>query len=108
MTAAFTAVTIYDRARVGAARVLARTLREHHPDAALLASSVADSANAPLDAPDTGAMAATFLRPFAGDVAWAHIDNGSSAWLERPWAEWPEGPTGTPLRALVEYLVPSR
>lgn len=37
MTAAFTAVTIFDRARVGAARVLAHTLHAHHPDAALIA-----------------------------------------------------------------------
>ena len=71
---------------------------------ALLASRVADSANAPADAPDTGQVAATFLRPFAGDVPWVHIDNGSGAWLERDAGAWPAGPTGTPLRALVRWL----
>lgn len=37
MTVAFTAVTIYDRSRIGAARVLARSVREHHPDAEVVA-----------------------------------------------------------------------
>jgi glycosyltransferase involved in cell wall biosynthesis/SAM-dependent methyltransferase len=47
MTVAFTAVTIYDRSRIGAVRVLARTLAEHHPDARMLALFVgADEAPA--------------------------------------------------------------
>lgn len=71
----------------------------------LLASRVADLANAPLDAPDTGVMAATYLRPFAGDVPWVHIDNGSGAWLKRDFGSIPEGPTGTPVRALIEFLL---
>ncbi|MDL9980388.1 hypothetical protein [Microbacterium candidum] len=71
---------------------------------ALLSSRVADSANAPTDAPDTGQVAATYLRPFAGDVPWLHIDNGSGAWLERDAGGWPAGPTGTPLRALIRWL----
>lgn len=79
----------------------------HDAYAELLESRVADAANAPSDAPDTGVVAATFLRPFAADVPWAHIDNGSGAWLERPSGEWPAGPTGTPVRALIEYLTSS-
>lgn len=79
----------------------------HDAYADLLESRVADAANAPLDAADTGVVAATFLRPFAADVPWAHIDNGSGAWLERPSGEWPAGPTGTPVRALIEYLTSS-
>lgn len=80
----------------------------HDGYAALLSSRVADLRNAPADAPDTGVMAATYLRRFAGDVPWAHIDNGSGAWLEHDAAPWPEGPTGTPVRALIEYLAPAR
>ncbi|MEO6533639.1 MAG: M17 family peptidase N-terminal domain-containing protein [Pseudolysinimonas sp.] len=76
-----------------------------HPSyLALLSSRVADIANAPGEAPDTGVVAATFLREFVGDVAWLHIDNGSGAYLEHDAGAWPVGPTGTPVRALVEYL----
>ncbi|HMM82630.1 MAG TPA: leucyl aminopeptidase family protein [Terrimesophilobacter sp.] len=71
---------------------------------ALFASPVADSRNAAADVPDSGQLAATFLEPFAGGCPWAHIDNGSGAYLEREFAEWPQGATGTPTRALIEYL----
>lgn len=73
----------------------------------LLDSRVADIANASLEAPDSGQLAATYLRTFAHDVPWIHIDNGSGAWLERDSGVWQAGPTGTPLRALVEFLVPA-
>ncbi len=79
----------------------------HDGYSALLSSRVADLRNAPGDAPDTGVMAATYLRAFAGDLPWVHIDNGSGAWLERDAAPWPEGPTGTPVRALIEHLAPA-
>lgn len=79
----------------------------HDSYLALLTSRVADLANAPTDAPDTGVVAATFLREFAGDVPWLHIDNGSSAYLEHDAGPWPAGPTGTPVRALIEYLAQS-
>ena len=79
----------------------------HESYAALLSSRVADLANAPAEAPDTGVVAATYLSAFVGDVPWAHIDNGSGAWLERDSGVWPEGPTGTPVRALIEFLVPT-
>jgi len=78
-----------------------------HPGyAELLSSTVADVANSPVEAPDTGQVAATYLRTFVGEVPWVHIDNGSSAWLERDASPWPAGPTATPLRALVELLAP--
>ncbi len=80
-----------------------------HPSyAELLESRVADIANCSVDAPDTGQLAATYLRTFTGDVPWVHIDNGSSAWLERDAAPWPAGPTAAPVRALIEFLSPSR
>lgn len=76
-----------------------------HPSyRSLLTSAVADSRNSPADAPDSGQLAATFLEPFAAKVPWVHIDNGSGAYLERDSAEWKQGPTGTPTRALMEYL----
>lgn len=72
----------------------------------LLVSRVADSANAPMSTPDTGQLAATYLRPFAGDTPWAHIDIGSAAYLVEDAEPWPAGPTATPLRVLVEMLRP--
>jgi glycosyltransferase involved in cell wall biosynthesis/SAM-dependent methyltransferase len=65
MTAAFTAVTIYDRARVGAARVLARTLREHHPDAALIALFAG-----PEDPPHVDGAEIVTLDGIVGDGSW--------------------------------------
>ena len=70
-----------------------------------LSSRVADIANCPLDLPDSGQMAATYLRTFAGRTPWVHIDNGSSAYLELDRGPWPEGPTGSPARALLQLLV---
>ena len=79
----------------------------HASYAELLESRVADIANCSVDVPDTGQLAATYLRTFTGDVPWVHIDNGSSAWLERDAAPWPAGPTAAPVRALIEFLSPS-
>ncbi|MEH3143286.1 MAG: leucyl aminopeptidase [Mycobacterium kyogaense] len=73
----------------------------------MLPSRVADIANASPDQPDSGQLAATYLSSFVGDTPWVHIDNGSAAWLERDAHPWPAGATGTPVRALVEYLHPS-
>ena len=72
--------------------------------AELLRSPVADQANAAGGVPDSSVLAATYLRPFVGAVPWVHIDNGSTAYLERPWATWPVGATGSPLRALLRLL----
>ena len=72
--------------------------------AELLRSPVADLINGPLDSPDTSVLAATYLREFAGDVPWAHLDIGSTAWLGAPWGGFPKGPTGAPLRTLVRLL----
>ncbi|WP_173010113.1 M17 family metallopeptidase [Mycolicibacterium sp. P9-64] len=79
-----------------------------HPSyVSMLPSRVADIANASPDAPDSGQLAATYLRTFVGEVPWVHIDNGSAAWLERDASPWPAGATGTPVRALIEFLYPS-
>lgn len=79
-----------------------------HPSyTAMLPSRVADIANASPDEPDSGQLAATYLRTFVGDVPWVHVDNGSAAWLERDAHPWQAGATGTPVRALIEFLHPS-
>lgn len=71
----------------------------------LIESKVADIANAPLSVPDSGQLAATYLRTFAGSIAWAHVDNGSSAYLDQGFEPWPVGATGSPVRALLQLLL---
>ena len=69
-----------------------------------LASAVADVRNTPTEGADTTVMAAMYLREFTGGVPWMHIDNGSTAFLERPGDGWPEGATGSPVRALLRWV----
>lgn len=71
----------------------------------LLASKVADIANYSLDAGDSGQLAATYLKSFAGAKPWLHIDIGACAYLEQPSPPWPQGATGSPLRALLQLLL---
>jgi leucyl aminopeptidase len=69
-----------------------------------LASEVADIRNTPAGVADTTVMAAMYLREFTGGLPWMHIDNGSTAYLERPGDGWPEGATGSPVRALLRWI----
>ena len=69
-----------------------------------LSSVVADVRNTPAQGADTTIMAAMYLREFTGEVPWMHVDNGSTAYLERPANGWPEGATGSPVRALLRWL----
>jgi len=71
----------------------------------LLASDIADVTNVARDVPDSGQMAATYLSTFADGVRWAHIDNGSTAYLDAPLDPWPRGATGSPTAALVDFLL---
>jgi leucyl aminopeptidase len=69
-----------------------------------LDSAVADVRNTPSSGADTTVMAAMYLREFTGGVPWLHIDNGSTAYLDRATELWPEGATGSPARALLRWL----
>lgn len=70
----------------------------------VLESRVADAKNAPMDRPDVGRHAATFLAEFVADVPWGHLDIGGVAYLESPIAGWPEGPTGAMTNAVAEAM----
>jgi leucyl aminopeptidase len=70
----------------------------------LLSSAAADLRNTPAQGPDSTVMAAMFLREFTASIPWVHIDNGSTAWLEHSTGLWPEGATGSPVRALLRFL----
>jgi leucyl aminopeptidase len=68
----------------------------------LLASAVADANNAP--GGPGGTTAALFLRPFAGDLPWAHLDVAGPARAGSDDAELVKGGTGYGARTLLRWL----
>jgi leucyl aminopeptidase len=74
-------------------------LEEHR---GLLDSAVADANNAPGD--PGASTAALFLRPFAGDLPWAHLDVAGPARAGSDDAELVKGGTGFGARTLVHWL----
>jgi leucyl aminopeptidase len=66
-----------------------------------LKSEIADMINSP-GRPAGAITAAMFLKEFAGNRPWAHLDIAGTAWLEdaKPWA--PKGATGVMVATLVE------
>ncbi len=72
-----------------------------HPDhEKLLESRVADVVNSPDPRHALQAAAATFLKRFAGDVPWAHLDTAATYDRRRPYAS--KGASGWGVRAIVE------
>jgi leucyl aminopeptidase len=66
-----------------------------------LKSEIADMLNSP-GRPAGAVTAAMFLKEFAGDGAWAHLDIAGTAWAEDAKAWQPKGATGAMIRTLVE------
>jgi leucyl aminopeptidase len=69
----------------------------------LIKSNIADMANA--GTRWGGAIfAAMFLKEFAEDTPWIHLDIAGTAWMEdqKPWIA--KGPSGIALRSLVEFV----
>lgn len=66
-----------------------------------LKSEIADLINSP-GRPAGSITAAMFLKEFAGDGPWAHLDIAGTAWAEdsKPWQ--PKGATGAMIRTLVD------
>jgi leucyl aminopeptidase len=70
----------------------------------LIKSNIADMANA--GSRWGGAIfAAMFLKEFAEDTPWIHLDIAGTAWMEdqKPWIA--KGPSGIALRSLVEFVI---
>ncbi len=66
-------------------------------------SDVADLKN--IGGPEGGAITAGyFLKEFAGDTPWVHMDIAGVAWMEKEKMGYAPGPTGVPVRLLVEFL----
>ncbi len=68
-----------------------------------LKSDVADMKNAG-GRPAGAITAGYFLKEFAGDIPWAHIDIAGTAWAAKPLPYTPKGATGVGVRLLVELL----
>ena len=66
-----------------------------------LKSEIADMLNSP-GRPAGSITAALFLKEFAGDGPWAHLDIAGTAWAEESKAWQPKGATGTMIRTMVE------
>jgi leucyl aminopeptidase len=66
-----------------------------------LRSEIADLAN--VGGRPAGAITAgMFLREFAGDLPWAHMDIAGTAWQDEAKPFAPKGPTGVAVRTLAE------
>jgi leucyl aminopeptidase len=69
-----------------------------------LKSSFADIAN--VGGRWGGAVtAALFLKEFAEDTPWVHLDIAGTAWLDEPKPYLAKGPTGLPVRTLVRLAM---
>jgi leucyl aminopeptidase len=66
-----------------------------------LKSEIADMLNSP-GRPAGSITAAMFLKEFAGDGPWAHLDIAGTAWAEESKSWQPKGATGTMIRTLIE------
>ena len=69
----------------------------------MIKSSIADMVNS--GGRWGGAVtAAMFLKEFVGDTPWIHLDIAGTAWMEeaKPWIA--KGPSGVPVRSLVEFV----
>ncbi|OGP33776.1 MAG: hypothetical protein A2X88_04905 [Deltaproteobacteria bacterium GWC2_65_14] len=72
-----------------------------------LKSDVADLKN--IGGPEAGAITAgVFLKEFAGDTPWVHMDIAGVAWMEKEKMGYAPGPTGVPVRLLVRFLLQGR
>ncbi len=70
---------------------------------AQIKSDVADIKN--IGGPEAGAITGgCFLKEFAGSVPWVHLDIAGVAWMEKEKMGYAPGPTGAPVRLVVEYL----
>jgi leucyl aminopeptidase len=68
----------------------------------LLRSDIADLVNAASTRYGGAISAALFLKAFAGDRPWAHLDIAGTAWADEAKPYQPKGPTGVAVRTLVE------
>ena len=84
--------------------VVSVTLDANAPIAGVFKSQIADIMNTGGSRWGGSTTAAMFLKEFVGETPWIHLDIAGVAWLEeqKPWIA--KGPSGTPVRSLVEWI----
>ncbi len=67
-------------------------------------SQIADIQNTGINRYGGAITAAMFLKEFAGDTPWIHLDIAAMAWNDevKPWL--PKGPSGVAVRSIVEWV----
>jgi leucyl aminopeptidase len=70
---------------------------------ALLKSDIADMRNS-VGRPAGAIGAGCYLQRFVGDVPWVHLDIAGTVWADREMPHLGKGPTGAPVRTLVEVI----
>ena len=67
-------------------------------------STIADIMNTGMNRYGGAINAAMFLKEFAEDTPWVHLDIAAVAWVDeaKPWSA--RGPTGIPVRSVVEWV----
>lgn len=74
--------------------------------APVMKGEIADLRNIPSKNPGGGAItAALFLREFAGETPWVHLDIAGPMKSDEDSFEWSKGATGVGVRTLVEYAL---
>jgi leucyl aminopeptidase len=70
----------------------------------MIKSQIADIMNTGGSRWGGATTAAMFLKEFVGETPWIHLDIAGVAWIEdqKPWIA--KGPSGTPVRSLVEWV----
>lgn len=71
-----------------------------------LRSEIADMVNS-AGRPGAAILAAMFLKEFAGDLPWVHIDIAGTAWNDEARPDMPKGATGVGVRTLAELAFTS-
>ena len=67
-------------------------------------SDIGDIKN--IGGPEAGTITAGyFLKEFAGDTPWIHLDIAGVAWREKERMGYAPGPTGVPVRLIVQFLM---
>ena len=70
----------------------------------LIKSSIADIMNTGMDRGGGAVTAAMFLKEFAGDTPWVHLDIAGQAWIDDARSYIAKGPSGVAVRSIVQWV----
>ena len=75
-----------------------------YPDYDSRSRATSRTSRTPAAAPAGAETAGAFLKAFVGDTPWIHLDIAGTAYLDSESPFMAKGPTGTPVRALVNLV----